>query len=261
MRLVISIPQLAADDCCYAQRLARSVLSLHSDGHSVVILVGQECSPGTSICECGWKTNGSTACSSGATLHASSGIMALAVTARRLVTFMARVGLPGIVFCASDAGLTRVRKRYVGTSREFPTLEVVNASSRWLDIVSSNKGVPIVSNLYFCECEKVLLVEPNMIAAYCAQDWKASLLIYLTEENGIRAANGDTIRWLDVRSSELLVRNGCLSPTNQDRLRASAVAIQGGVGRVRLLPLSEINTLASFYFQAVTHGTEIVANR
>jgi acetylglutamate kinase len=85
--------------------------------------------------------------------------------------------------------------------------------------------------------------------------------VYLVEDDGIRAANGETIRWLDIQSSELLTKNGALTTETKDRLIASTTAIKRGVARVRLLPLSEINSLASFYFEAVVHGTDVVLSR
>jgi acetylglutamate kinase len=174
---------------------------------------------------------------------------------------MAKVGLTGIVFCASDAGLTRARKIYKDANHAIATIEIANSTSRWLEIITNNKGIPIICNLYVCECEKGLLIEPNMLAARCALGWQASLLVYLIEDDGIPAANGEIIRWLDIQSSGLLTKNGALTTETKDRLIASTTAIKEGVARVRLLPLSEINSLASFYFEAVAYGTEVVLSR
>jgi acetylglutamate kinase len=262
MRLMITIPQKAANDPGWAEKLARTLAVLVDDGHSVAVVLGQTCSLDGSICECSCNSNEIGRRSAArAESPTTSEITTLSATGRRLVVAMAKVGLTGIVFCASDGGLTRARKIYKDANHAIATIEIANSTSRWLEIVTNNKGIPIICNLYVCECGKGLLIEPNMLAAHCALGWKASLLVYLVEDDGIRAANGETIRWLDIQSSELLTKNGALTTETKDRLIASTTAIKRGVARVRLLPLSEINSLASFYFEAVVHGTEVVLSR
>ena len=262
MRLVITISQKAANDPGCAEELARTLTLLVDDGHSVAIVLGQTCSPDDSICECGWNSNeaGQRSPARG-TGHRTCEIMALAAAGRRLVVAMAKVGLTGIIFCASDAGLTSTRKHYKDANHSIATIAVAHSNSRWLEIVTSNKGIPIICNLYACECEKGQLIEHNMMAAHCALAWKASVLVYLVEDDGIRAANGEIIRWLDIQSGEVLTNNGATTTETKDCLIASTTAIKGGVGRVRLLPLSEMKSLASFFVEAVGHGTDVVLSR
>lgn len=257
---MITIPQKAVNDPAWAAKLARTLAVLVDDGHSVAVVLGQTYSLDDSICECSCNSNGTGRRSAArAESLTTSEITTLSATGRRLVVAMAKVGLTGIVFCASDAGLTRARKIYKDANHA--TIEIANSTSRWLEIVTNHKGIPIICNLYVCECEKGLLIEPNMLAARCALGWEASLLVYLVEDAGIPAANGETIRWLDIQSSEMLTRNGALTSETKDRLIASTTAIKRGVARVRLLPLSAINSLSSFYFEAVVHGTEVVLSR
>jgi len=43
------------------------------------------------------------------------------------------------------------------------------------------------------------------------------------------------------------------------RLQASALALRHGVRRVKILPMSNVDSLSLFYFSPIEHGTEVIA--
>jgi len=96
------------------------------------------------------------------------------------------------------------------------------------------------------------------MAAVCAADWKADALIYLTEEDGVPGAQGGILRWFDVESNNGLQAE-TLSHDMRARLQASALALRHGVRRVKILPMSNVDSLSLFYFSPIEHGTEVIA--
>jgi len=69
---------------------------------------------------------------------------------------------------------------------------------------------------------------------------------------------GGILRWLDIES----FNGSCAAALGDEmrgRLEACAMALRLGVQRVRILPLSNIDCLPSFYFSSIEYGTEVIA--
>jgi len=176
---------------------------------------------------------------------------------RALVALLGEAGVTGIGLHATDARLVQLRKQCFGNAATAVRVEAAHLDSCWLEIICSNKGVPVLSNLAFWSGEERHLIDADRMAAVCAANWKADALIYLTEENGVPNAHGDVLRWLDIGSA-----NGwhaMLSDGMRALVEACAMALKGGVHRVRILPLSNVDCLSLFYFTSIAYGTEVVS--
>jgi acetylglutamate kinase len=177
---------------------------------------------------------------------------------RALVTMLAEAHVTAIGLHATDAGLVQLRRQYSGSNPAEFKVEAARLHPRWLEVICSNKGVPVLSNLSFWLGEKKYLIDPDHMAAVCAADWNADALIYLSEENGVPSGDGGILRWLDLGSNDSL-NAAILSNEMRGCLDACAMALKRGIRRVRILPLCNVDCLSSFYFSSTGYGTEVIS--
>jgi len=245
---------MAANHGDYGRKFARAVADLVHDGHSLTVIHGQ----GSSRQFDPASTNGR-AHSNGN--HPGkvecAAFPAAQLESRGLVALLAESGVTSIGLCATDAGLVQLRRHSFGHDARRTRVEAARLHSRWLEIICSNKAVPILSNLCFWDGAKYL-IDPDQMAAVCAVDWNADALIYVTEENGVPGEHGSILRWLDIESGNGLKRLA-LSDEMRSRLESCAMALRHGVRRVRILPLCNVDCLSSFYFSSIEYGTELIA--
>jgi acetylglutamate kinase len=236
------------------RRFARAVADLVHDGHSLVVVHGQCAKLGRLVAKAGAGSNGN----GNGNQHTESATFATVEHENRiLATLLSQQSITGIGFRATDAGLVQLRKQYIGNGNAGFRVEVARMDPRWLEIICSNKGVPVLSNFSSWAGEDHL-IDPDQLAAVCAASWNADALIYMTEENGVPGAHGGILRWLEIGSNSELQVEG-LSDQMRGRLEACAMALRHGVRRVRILPLSNVDSLPLFYFSPIEYGTEVIA--
>jgi acetylglutamate kinase len=244
---------MAAHHREYGQRFAQAVADLMNDGHFLTVIHGQSRSVQHFATV---QTNGvSNGNQQGARPDSTA---ATERENRALVALLAEVHVTGIGLHATDAGLVQLRRQYFGNSPTEFKVEAARLHSRWLEIICSNKGVPVLSNLSFWLGGENYLIDPDHMAAVCAADWNADALIYLTEENGVPSGDGGILRWLDLGSSDSL-KTAVLSNEMRGCLDACAMALKRGIRRVRILPLCNVDCLSSFYFSSTCYGTEVIS--
>lgn len=241
----------------YGQRFARAVADLMHDGHFLTVVHGQSRSvQHLTTTKSNGAANGSERYCAPVSCAESS------ETAehenRVLVALLAEAHVTGIGLHATDAGLVQLRRQYFGDKSAEFKVEAARLHSRWVEIICSNKGVPVLSNLAFWFGGENYLIDPDHMAAVCAADWNADALIYLTEENGVPSGDGGILRWLDLGSDNSL-KTTILSNEMRGCLDACAMALKRGIRRVRILPMSNVDCLSSFYFSSTCYGTEVIS--
>lgn len=255
MKLVIKIAAAILDNGDQLARLLRSVASLSRDRHHVVLLHGDRTGRVGNIPVC------STECIEVEDLSAQIQACAIRVASVRceaqyLAAGLARLGVPVLGLCGSDSGIFRLRKasRYQDSACG---IEAVQVDPRWLQIICSNGGIPIISNLVLSAWGQSYLIDSDRMAAICAIDWRANALIYLTTTDGIRQTNGSVMRWLDVTDTEALEAQSLISGDMQEKLKLCRDALQRGVGRVHILPVANVDCLESVFDSRSEYGTEV----
>ncbi|HEY6349049.1 MAG TPA: hypothetical protein VI636_06530 [Candidatus Angelobacter sp.] len=256
MKLVLRVARMAAYHSECGQRFARAVAELVRDGHFLAVVHGRR----SGVQPCPAPGANGTAGTNGRHSDHIEGVEFTAAERenRVLVSLLAEANAMGIGLRATDAGLVQLRKQNIANGAAGSRVEAAHLHSRWLEIICANQGVPVVSNLSCWVGGEDYLIDPDQMAAVCAVDWNADALIYLTEENGVPGAQGEILRWFDINSNHDL-QAATLSGEMRARLEACAMALKHGVWRVRILPLSNVDCLSSFYISSIKYGTEVVA--
>lgn len=252
MKLVVNIAPIAAHQPEYGQKFVRAAAELVRDGHSLMVIHGGH--PALQSC-CVVNGNGNGANSGPAP---SAEFASIERENRVLVSLLAEASVAAIGLRATDAGLLQLRKQNVVNGATAIRVEAARLHPRWLEIICANKGVPVVSNLSCWGGGEDYLIDVDRMAAVCAADWNADALIYITEERGVPGPEGGILRWFDINANHS-PQAETLSNEMRGHLEACATALRRGVRRARILPLSNVECLSSFYFSSISYGTEVIA--
>jgi len=96
------------------------------------------------------------------------------------------------------------------------------------------------------------------MASACAVTCHADSLIFLTDVEGVKDAEGAVIPWLNTRDVAALVAASVIGGGMLPKLEACSEALHRGVGRVRILPAAQVDILPQFYFTKLSCGTEVI---
>jgi acetylglutamate kinase len=243
MKIVVKLTRLGTPE--YAAKFARAIAGLPDDGHSVAIVHGFR----------GERVDLSAPGNVRANMLSAAEIAEIESDNRNLVAALGRAGVPALGLSTADGGMCKVRKCHVTCSRG---VELATMDSRWIQIICANGGVPVLSNVALASWGELCLLDSDEVAADCAKAWHADVLIYLTSVEGVRNADGSTIRWLDIRNVDVLRARAEITDDMLGKLTACRRALESGVGRVRILPLSHVDSLPLFFSSRIDVGTEVV---
>jgi acetylglutamate kinase len=250
MKTVIqSVIDITSDYNCM-KVLAESVAQLCRDGHQIVIVQSSRRNENTSTVPLNH-------CVLGEPLNDIE-VALIGVENRLLAGHLETLGVRSMGLCGSDVGILHLRKRDDHRVAGRDVVEASRVDPRRLEIICGNGGVPVISNLGMGAWGKYYLISPGEMASLCATTWRADGLIFLTEGNGIIDATGTVVRWLEMDQIEQLAGDPCQDAAMLARLKACRQALEQGIHRARILPISRAELLSSFYCEKIEVGTEVI---
>lgn len=105
-----------------------------------------------------------------------------------------------------------------------------------LDLLTSNGYLPVVACVAGDRQGNVYNVNADQMAVACASGFRADNLVFLTDVEGVRGADGSTISMLDIAECRRLIEDGIATGGMQAKLNACIAALEGGVGQVTIAP-------------------------
>jgi acetylglutamate kinase len=258
VKIVVKIGGSALDDQAVLRKCAHAIVDLAGDGHQVAVIHGGGGELTRTMQRLGKKSefiNGLRV------TDAETRDMALMVLAgmvnKKLVSAIGAAGKPAIGLCGGDGGTVRARKKQSSDGDLGYVGEICAVEPRWIEAIWSQGGIPVISSLAVGAMGEYYNVNADQMAAACAVGCRASALIFLTDVEGVRGADGMVIPWLDLSQIAVLVQTSVVQGGMLPKLEACRHALNKGVGRVRILPAAEADVLPQFYFAKLELGTEV----
>jgi acetylglutamate kinase len=254
MKIVLCIPACVIYESKQRWLLANSLAQLIADGHHVTVILGGpvESSQDNKTATCQQHLISNLPNDNAQSEDCS----AIENAGRMLSAQLAVFKTCGIFLYGSDAGICRIRKASCN-GNQSPRVEICEIDAHWIHIICRNGGVPILSNIVRSAWGEYYRVDSDEQAAVCAIYLRANLLLYLTLREGITDSGGTVLRWLAVEDIDRL------SAEQKDihaisQLNMCRQALENGVHRARMLPVSQLEHLAGFYQNKIEHGTEVI---
>ena len=261
MKVVVKIGGAALDNKELAHKCARAIVDLaDGDHHQVAVVHGGGTELTRTLHQLGKESNFINGLRVTDSETRDVAIMVLAGKVNKvLVAEIAALGKPAIGLCGADGLTFRARKKKTNGCDLGYVGEICAADPRWIDAIWKAGGIPIISSVALGTDGQYYNVNADQTAAACAVACNANALIFLTDVAGVKDADGAVIRWLQMKQIDDLVKTSVIQGGMLPKLEACQEALRRGVGRVRILPASEVNLLPDFYTCKIDCGTEVMA--
>jgi acetylglutamate kinase len=259
MKLVVKIGGAALDSKELVKKFAATIPSLCKEGHQIVIVHGGGAALSRTLKQLGCETsfvNGLRVTDS-QTRDVAMMVLAGQLN-KQLVAAIGAAGQPAIGLCGGDLGMFRASKKVspdLGFVGEIRSVNIDGIQQLWTAGI-----VPVVSSLALGFDGEYYNVNADQMASACAIACGAHALIYLTDVAGVRGADGEVIRWLDVKAIAKMVQQATVTGGMLPKLEACTSALKKGVTRVRILPASSAEVLPGFFTHPIECGTEVIAS-
>jgi acetylglutamate kinase len=261
LKVVVKIGGAALDNKELAHKCARAIIELaDGDHHQVAVVHGGGLELTRTLLQLGKESNFINGLRVTDSETRDVALMVLAGKVNKaLVAEIAALGKPAIGLCGADGLTFRARKKTTNGCDLGFVGEICAADPRWIEAIWSAGGMPVISSVALGTDGQYYNVNADQTAAACAVACRAHSLIFLTDVEGVKSADGSVIRWLHNNQIDDLVKTSVVRGGMLPKLEACREALRRGVGRVRILPASEVNLLPDFYTCKIECGTEVMA--
>lgn len=261
MIIVVKVGGAALEDASSLRKCARAIAELAQDGHRVAVVHGGGAALTRLLAKLGKKTEFVEGLRITDAETRDAALMVLGgIINKKLVAAIQTAGMPAIGFSGGDGMSFRARKKFVqGRDLGFAG-EICFAEPCWIEALWERGGIPVLASLALGTDGEYYNVNADEMAAACAAACHANTLIFLTDVPGVKDASGTVLPWLSTKHAAELEAGSIVSGGMLPKLHACSQALKQGVGRVRILPASEVEFLPQFYMTKLSCGTEVICS-
>ena len=146
------------------------------------------------------------------------------------------VGLTGL-----DAGLVDAEP----LDRELGAVgKPVRSDARLIELLTREHYLPVIACVAGDAKGAVYNVNADQMAVACASSFGANRLIFLTDVDGVKGAEGKVLESLTAKEAASLIQSGVATGGMQAKLDAAVSALRTGVGEIVIAPGARANALA-----------------
>jgi len=234
MKILVKLGGTLLDDADSKTRLATQIARLHASTHQVTVVHGGGRQMTRFLTERGVESRfvGGLRVTTpevvDALLKVFTGSVNKSLTAALVASGAQAVGISGIDAALAEAVQLNPELGQVGRiSKVNPAL---------LDALCSAGFLPVVACVAGDRSGAIYNVNADQMAVACAAGWGAEKLFFLTDVDGVRAADGSTLTSLSSSEAQNLIREGVATGGMQAKLDAACDALDRGVSEVIIAP-------------------------
>ncbi len=258
MKYVVKLGGAALEDPALLLACARAIVEVVRDGNRVAVVHGGGVALTRTLRQLGKQSEfvAGLRITDAETRDAALMVLGGRVN-KSLVAALGALGQPAVGLSGGDGLVFRARKKRTAPDLGFVG-EIASSDPRWLDAIWQMQAVPVLSSLALGFDGEYYNVNADEMAAACATATRADALVFLTDVPGVRAADGEVMRWLTLDQIAGLARDAVISGGMLPKLSACREALLHGVKRVRILPADAAASLPDLLHTKVLHGTEVL---
>jgi acetylglutamate kinase len=258
VRYVVKIGGAALENPALLHACARAIVEMVRDGHRVAVVHGGGVALTRTLKQLGKQSEFVAGLRITDAETRDAAVMVLGGQVNMsLVAALGGLGQPAVGLSGGDGLVFRARKKRTAPDLGFVG-EIAASDPRWLDAIWQMQAVPVISSLALGFDGEYYNINADEMAAACATATRADALVFLTDVPGVRAANGEVMRWLTLDQIAGLARDAVISGGMLPKLGACREALLHGVKRVRILPADAAALLPDLLHTKVTYGTEVL---
>jgi acetylglutamate kinase len=259
VKIVVKIGGRAIEDQAILRKCAHSIAELAGDGHRIAVVHGGGSTLTRTLERLGKRSEFVDGLRVTDSETRDVALMVLGgLVNKKLVAAIQAAGMPAIGFSGGDGMTLRARKKFVRGSDLGFVGEICFAEPCWIEALWMQGGIPVLASLALGADGEYYNVNADEMAASCAAACHADALIFLTDVPGVKDAKGSVMPWLNTSQIAELKAGAVVNGGMLPKLHACGQALKQGVGRVRILPAAEAETLSQFYLTKLSCGTEVI---
>jgi acetylglutamate kinase len=255
MKIVLKVGFTCLNSDAACQTLARAAAQFVADGHAVIVVYG---AGSAATLTCPGEPDPPVCCGSLATPAAAAPSTYNDCFRQALSAAFACAGIPAFGLCATDGYIARIRKAPHSTSSMRSSIEIADCDPFWLNTIAHHGGVPLLANLALNFKRELQYINADQLAATVAVSWDADVFIVLTRHEGVLTQSGMILRWCKGDDIHSLRRDSSVDSDMLSKLSYCQEALERGVRRACLVPVSQIDCLLHFCQSKNECGTEVV---
>jgi acetylglutamate kinase len=256
LKILVKLGGTLLDSAESRQRLASEIAALHASGVQVTVVHGGGKQMTRFLADRGIESSfvGGLRVTTPEVIDAVLKVLAGSVNHELVGSLIAAgamaVGISGIDACLAEAEQMHADLGAVG--------RVVRSNGALLELLASNGYLPVVACVAGDRSGRIYNVNADQMAVACAAAFGADRLIFLTDVDGVKGAEGTIIPVLTAAGSERLIQTGVATGGMQAKLNAAVDALRNGTEQVVIAPGAEPQALARVLAGASV-GTKLVA--
>jgi len=162
---------------------------------------------------------------------------------------------------ARAVGLTGLDSGLVDAEPLSPELgfvgKPVHSDAGLINLLTEGGYLPVVACVAGDATGAVYNVNADQMAVACASSFCAAKLIFLTDVDGVKGADGAVLESLTVAEAAALIESGVATGGMQAKLEAAVAALRAGVGEIVIAPGARSGIVAEI-LSGAHMGTRII---
>jgi acetylglutamate kinase len=134
----------------------------------------------------------------------------------------------------------------------------VRSDAGLIDLLTREHYLPVVACVAGDARGSVYNVNADQMAVACAASFLADKLIFLTDVEGVKGADGSTLESLTAEQAAHLITTGVATGGMQAKLEAAVLAVRTGVGEIVIAPGARAGVVEEI-LSGKKYGTRVVA--
>jgi acetylglutamate kinase len=252
MKIVVKLGGATLEDAALLQRAVLAVKQLAAE-HQVAVVHGGGAALTRMLAQMGKQSEFTDAETRDFAVMVLAGHMN-----KKLVAALGSVGQSAMGLCGGDGHAFRARKKMTNGHDLGFVGEICSVDPRWIEMIWQQGCIPVISSVALGSDGQYYNINADQMASACAVACHANALIFLTDVQGVKDADGLVIRWLNLGMAAALTQSAVIAGGMLPKLQACKDALLHGVNRVRILPAAEVEALPEFYFAKIESGTEVL---
>ncbi len=152
---------------------------------------------------------------------------------QELVAAFAAVGAAAVGLSGVDAGLAEAEP----ISAELGFVgKPVRSNPKVLEVLTANGMLPVVACVAGDTAGNMYNVNADQMAVACARAFRVDKLLFLTDVDGVRSADGAILERLSAGQCRDLIRDGVATGGMQAKLESAMGGLEAGIGEVIIAP-------------------------
>ena len=237
MKLVVKIGGTLIEHASGRQKIARRIARIVRDGHQALLVHGGGKQLSEYLKQSGIASRfvDGLRLTTAETLDGVVKVFAGTVN-HQLLAALHQAGVPAAGISGVDGGCLVAEKLTGENGQDWGYVgRITKANPRIWEVLLAGGVLPVMASLAVGEDGQIYNVNADQAAVACAVHLGADALIFLTDVDGVRDAQGRTIRCLEAEEISSLIESGTATGGMLAKLNAVREALAGNVERVHIV--------------------------